>query len=275
MIEMGGKTLVIGERINPTGREKLAEALRRGNLEIVAEEAGRQAAAGADVIDVNVGTPGVDEAELLPRAVAAVYEATGLPVCADSSEPDALVASLGAAPEMILNSTTADDEYMDKVIPAAAGGDAMIVGITKDHTGIPGTVDERLEMAARIADRVSAAGIPRERLLIDFLTIPVSAEGDAAIVTLECIRRGTAELGVGTVLGASNVSYGMPARDVVNSAFLSMCVLAGLRAAIVNPLEPRVVQSILAADVLVGRDRLARAFLKDFRRRRSGGGSSG
>lgn len=271
MIEIGKKTLIIGERINPTGREKLAGELKVGSLDMMIADAKRQAEAGADVIDVNVGAPGINEAELLPRAVAVVYRETGLPVCADSADPSALRAALGEAPELIINSTTADPGFMDGLIPAVAESDALLVGITKDHTGIPKTVDERLEMASRIIKRAEGAGVPRERLLIDMLTVPVSTEPEAADITLECIRRATQELGVGTLLGASNISFGMPTRGIINSAFLSMAIHAGLTAAIVNPLEEGTVQSILAADLLSGRDMMGRRFLADFRKRRKGG----
>lgn len=267
MIEIGKRTLVIGERINPTGRPRLAEQLRSGQLELVLAEARAQAEAGADMIDVNVGTPGVDETVLLPNVVKAVHDETGLPVCADSSHAPALVATLGVVPDLVINSVTGDPASMDEILPAIADSDAFLVGITKDHTFIPKTVDERIAMAERIVGRAESLGIGRERMLIDFLTVPVSAEPKSADVTLECVRQG-ALMGVGTVLGASNISFGMPERALFNSSFLSMAIRAGLSAAILNPLEPGLVQSVLAADVLAGRDVMARRFLKDYRKRK-------
>lgn len=267
MIEIGQRTLIIGERINPTGRPQLAEQLRSGELELVLSEAGAQAEAGADVIDVNVGTPGVDEVLLLPKAVRAVHDVTGLPVCADSSHPPALVAALDALPDLIINSVTGDPASMEEILPAVANSDAFLVGITKDHTFIPKTVGERVSMAKRIINRAESLGISRDRILMDFLNVPVSAEPTSADVTLECIRRASS-LGVGTVLGASNISFGMPERGLFNASFLSMAISAGLSAAIVNPLEPGLVKSILAADVLAGRDLMARRFLKDYRKRK-------
>ncbi len=285
-------TIIIGERINPTGRPRLAEALKSGSLELLAEEARLQAEAGAEVIDVNVGAPGVDEearlqaeagAEvidvnvgapgvdeeaLLPEAVGAVREAVGLRVCADSSSPAALRAALRLYPDIMVNSVTADAACMEELLPAIAESEAVLIGITKDGAGIPATAEERLALAGRIVERASSLGIGPERILLDFLTVPVSTEPQSAPVTLECIRKARAEWGAGTVLGASNISFGLPSRQVVNAAFLAMAIEAGLSAAIVNPLEPGIVQSILASDMLAGRDRMGRRFLKDYRERR-------
>ena len=262
------RTLIIGERINPTGRGRLSEELVEGKLDFLVEEAVRQAQAGADAIDVNVGAPGVDEIELLPRAVSAVYKATELPVCADSSEPEALLAALKSAPELIVNSTTADRAFMDRLVPEVARAEAALIGITKDGAGIPPTAQARLELASSIVERATAEGITKDRLLIDFLTVPISTEPESAALTLECVARGKAELGVKSVLGASNISYGMPARNILNASFVSMAVFAGLSAAIVDPLEPGVAQAVLAADVLAGKDRMGRRFLADYRKRR-------
>ncbi len=269
MIEVGSYTLIIGERINPTGRKVLAEELQAGSLELVVEEARRQAEAGADVIDVNVGTHGVNEPELLPRAVLAVHEATGLPVCADSSDPLALRAAIAALPdELLVNSVTGDQDSLEEILPAVAETEAILIGITKDRSGIPKTAAERMEIASRIVDRALALGIPTDRILLDLLAIPVATDPQSANITLECIRRVREELGVGTVLGASNISFGMPTRDIINAAFLSIAIKAGLSAAIVNPLEPGIVQTMLAADVVVGLDQMGRRFFKDFRQRR-------
>ncbi len=261
-------TIIIGERINPTGRPRLAEALKGGNLEVVVEEARLQAEAGAEVVDVNVGTPGIDEAALLPEAVGAVREAVGLPVCADSSSPAALRAVLRLYPDVMINSVTAEPSFLEDLLPAVAESEARLVGITKDRTGIPATAEERLALAERIIERASDFGIAAERILLDFLTVPVATEPLSAVVTLECIRAARDRWGSCTVLGASNISFGLPARPTVNAAFLAMAVHAGLSAAIVNPLEPGIVQTILAADMLAGRDRMGRRFLTDYRTRR-------
>ncbi len=269
MIELGKKTLIIGERINPTGRQRLATELKAGNLEYVAEEARAQGDAGADIIDVNVGAPGINEAELLPRMALAVQEATGLPVCMDSSDPAALQAALKVAAEgSLVNSVTGDADVMDQLLPAVAEHNALVVAITKNHAGIPMGFEERMDMARRIVSRAASFGIGPERILVDFLTMPVASEPDSVSVTLRCIVAGITEMGVGTVLGASNISFGMPTRNIVNASFLSMCIRSGLSAAIVNPLEPGIVQTILAADMLCGRDPRGRRFLADYRARR-------
>jgi 5-methyltetrahydrofolate--homocysteine methyltransferase len=270
MYERGGYTLIVGERINPTGRPGLAAALVEGRLDLALSEARAQAEAGADVIDVNVGAPGVDETALLPRLAREVAEATGLTVCVDSSDPAALREALAVLPAgTLVNSVTGDEESLAEVVPAAAGAGAVLIGMAKDRKGIPESVEGRLEIARRIVERAGAHGIGPERILVDFLTLPVATDPDSTRLTLECIRR-SGDLGIGTILGASNVSFGMPTRHILNAAFLAMAVEAGLTAAIVNPLEPGVVQAILAADVLAGRDAHGRRFLGDYRKRRRG-----
>jgi 5-methyltetrahydrofolate--homocysteine methyltransferase len=270
MVEIGRHTLIIGERINPTGRAGLAAELKEGRLDLVIADALAQAEAGADVIDVNVGAPGVSEAELLPQAARAVREATGLPVCIDSSDAAALGAALAALPgeDTVVNSVTADAEMMEALIPMVAEKGAVLIGITKDHSGIPATVEERMGMALRIVERARAYGIPGERILIDFLALPIATDPESANITLRCIEKAQIKLRVGTVLGASNISYGMPTRSIINAAFLSMAIKAGLCGALVNPLEGGIVQTILAADMLAGRDPMGRRFLKDYRARR-------
>lgn len=271
MLDLNAATVIIGERINPTGRSTLAEELRAGKLDKALSDAAAQARAGADYIDVNVGAPGVDEALLLPRLVNEVAEQTGLPVCVDSADPAALAAALGAyrAPEAIVNSVTADDESMDAVLPLVGENGCFVIAMTKDRGGIPATAEERLARAERIMERASAYGIPPQKVLVDCLTIPAATEADAAGVTLRSISLIREKLGCHIVLGASNISFGMPERTVINSAFLCLAIGAGLSAAIVNPLEPGLVLSIRAADFLLGKDRMGRAYLKHYRSHRA------
>ena len=263
-------TVIIGERINPTGRSRLAKELREGKLDMALADAAAQAEAGADYIDVNVGAPGVDEAALLPRLVREVAEHTGLPVCVDSADPAALAAALGAyrVPQAIVNSVTADDESMDAVLPLVAETGCYVIAMTKDRAGIPATAEERLAKAQRIVERAGTHGIPPQRILVDCLTIPAATEADAVEVTLRAISLIRSELGCPIALGASNISFGMPERTVINSAFLSLAIEAGLAAAIVNPLEPDLVLSIRATDFLLGKDRMGRAYLKHYRSRK-------
>lgn len=271
MFGPGELTAIIGERINPTGRAGLADELRAGKLDMAVSDALAQAHAGADYIDVNVGAAGVDEVELLPLLVGKVADETGLPVCIDSADPRALAAALEVynVPQAIVNSVTADVESMDAVLPLVAECGCYVVAMTKDGSGIPATVDERSAMARRILERASSLGIPAERVLVDCLTLPAATDTDAAAVTLDAVADIREKLGCPPVLGASNVSFGMPERPLINSVFLALAVRAGLSAAIVNPLEEGLVLSIRAADFLTGRDKMGRAYLKYYRSHRA------
>ncbi len=265
-------TLIIGERINPTGRPALAGELKQGITDTAIRDARAQADAGAHVIDVNAGVPGADEEALLRRLALEVIEATGLPVCLDSSDPGVIAKVLPDMPEgTLVNSVTGDAESLRTILPRAAELGSIVIGMAKDRSGIPAGAEGRLAIARRITDAAASYEIPPARLLIDFLTIPVAVETGSAILTLECIEAARPELGTGTVLGASNISYGMPDREVINASFLSMAVAAGLSAAIVNPLDEGTVEVILAADALTGRDERSRRFLKHYRSRRGGG----
>ncbi len=260
-------TVIIGERINPTGRAKLAEELRGGKIELALADARAQAEAGADYIDVNVGAAGVDEIAMLPRLVQAVASEAGLPICVDSADPAALAAALSVydTPQAIINSVTADDESMDAVLPLVGEKGCYVIAMTKDREGIPSTVEKRLEKAERILERASRFDIPAQRVLVDCLTLPAATDSNATTITLRAISEIRDRLGCPVVLGASNISFGMPERPVINSVFLGMAVLSGLAAAIVNPLEEGLVLSIRAADFLAAKDKMGRAYLKHYR----------
>jgi 5-methyltetrahydrofolate--homocysteine methyltransferase len=260
-------TVIIGERINPTGRAGLADDLRAGKLDMAVSDALAQADAGADYIDVNVGAAGVNEVELLPRLVKAVAGETGLPICVDSADTSALAAALKvySSPQAIVNSVTADEESMDAVLPLVGECGCFVIGMTKDRGGIPATVDERMAMAQAIVERASSFGIPVEKVLVDCLTLPVATDTDAATITLDAITVIREKLGCPVVLGVSNVSFGMPERPLINSVFLGLAVRAGLSAAIVNPLEEGLVLSVRAADFLTGKDKMGRGYLKYYR----------
>jgi 5-methyltetrahydrofolate--homocysteine methyltransferase len=263
-------TAIIGERINPTGRSKLAEELSQGKLDIALADARAQAEAGADYISVNVGAAGVDEAKLLPLLVMEVAESTGLAICVDSADPAALVAALDEyrSPRAIINSITADDQSMDTVLPLVEKYGCFVIAMTKDKKSIPDTPQGRSAMAERLLERAETYGIPRERVLIDCLTFPAATAADAALATLQSIRHISDKLRCPVVLGASNISFGMPSRLVINRVFLAMAIQAGLKAAIVNPLESDLVLSIRAADFLSGKDRMGRSYLKYYREHR-------
>lgn len=265
-IEIGKPTVIIGERINPTGKPKLTAELQKGNLDLVEEEALLQRDAGADIIDVNVGAPGVDEIDLLPQAVLRALEAAQLPICIDSSNRDALVAALEVYPGVALvNSVNGEEEVLKRILPAIKKHNAVVVGLTMDDVGIPTDPDKRFEIAKKIVERAQEEGIPKENILIDCLAMAVSADPNAGIACLKAIGRVTEELGVCTTLGASNISFGMPNRNIINKAFLSMAIMVGLTSAIVDPTKEEVVRTILASDFLMSRDPYGARYLKNYR----------
>ncbi len=260
-------TVLIGERINPTGRKKLAAELIAGNVEVVKAEALAQVAAGADVIDVNVGAVGVDQVTLLPRAVEMVQEAVDVPLSIDTPDPAALAAALKVYQgKPLVNSVNGEEKNLSLILPLVAEHGAVVIGLCMDDEGIPGDPSKRLEIARRIVERAEGLGIPREDVLIDCLALTVGADPQAALVTLEAIRLVRAELGANMTLGASNVSFGLPNREVLNPVFLAMAIREGVNVPIVN--AARVKQAILAADVLLGRDEFAMRYIKDYRRRK-------
>lgn len=260
-------TALIGERINPTGRKKLATALQAGDMEMVCREAAAQVEAGADILDVNVGSSGVDEVGLLPRVVQAVAGAVDVPLSLDSDDPRALEAALKVYKgKPIVNSVTGQEASLAAVLPLVKEYGAAVVALTMDDEGIPADPARRVAIAHRIVERAESIGIPREDVIIDCLVLTVATESDAALVTLETIRRVKAELGLNQTLGASNISYGLPERDVLNGAFLAMAITAGVTCPTVN--VARVRQTVLAADLLLGRDRYARRYIKDYRQHR-------
>lgn len=259
-------TVLIGERINPTGKKKLAEALKAGDLEIVRREALAQTEAGADVIDVNVGAFGIDEAVLLPKAVLAVTETVDIPVCLDSSNADALEAALKVyRGKPLVNSVTGEERSLKRVLPLIKKYGAAVIGLVQDDDGIPKDVDGRVRAARRIVEGVESAGIPREDLIIDCLAFAVGAEPDSGAAVLEAVRRIKAELGVNITMGASNVSFGLPDRELINDAFVVMAAAAGANCLIVDVAKVRSI--ILAADLVLGRDRRGRRYTEAYRQR--------
>jgi 5-methyltetrahydrofolate--homocysteine methyltransferase len=259
-------TVLIGERINPTGKKKLAEALKAGNLEIVRSEALAQVQAGADILDVNVGTFGVDEVTMLPKAVRAVMDAVDVPLCLDSSNLDALEAALKVySGRPLVNSVTGEEHSLKRVLPLIKEYGAAVIGLVQDGEGIPKDAERRVRIAHKIVERVEAAGISREGLVIDCLAFAVGAEPGSGVAVMEAIRRIKAELGVNMTLGASNVSFGLPDRELLNNAFVAMAVAAGATCLIVDVAKVR--SSILAADLVLGRDRRARRYIEAYHQR--------
>ncbi len=257
-------TVLIGERINPTGKKKLAEALKAGDLEIVRKEALAQAQAGADIIDVNVGVFGIDEAALLPKAVQAVMETVDTPLCLDSSNPDALEAALKVYKgKPLVNSVTGEEHSLQRILPLIKEYGAAVIGLLQDDDGIPKDAEGRVRVAHKIVEQAEAAGIPREDVVIDCLAFAVGAEPTSGVAVVEAIRRIKAELGVNMTMGASNVSFGLPDRELLNNAFVVIATAAGATCLIVDAAKVRSI--ILAADLVLGRDKRARRYIEAYR----------
>ena len=259
-----GPTRLIGERINPTGRKKLTAALVAGDLDMVRQEAIKQVEAGADIIDVNVGAAGVDEVTLLPEAVKVVMAAVDVPISIDTANAAALEAALKVYEgKALVNSVNGKEKALAEVLPLIASYDAAVIGLTMDDDGIPNDPEQRLAIATKIVERAETLDIGRNRLLIDCLTMTVGADSKASTITLETIRLVKERLGVNLALGASNVSFGLPDREIINRASLPMVIMAGVTCPIVNVAKVRDV--VLATDLLLGRDEFAMNYIQYFR----------
>lgn len=246
---------IIGERINPTGRKALAAEMAEGNLQRVADDAVAQVEAGAAILDVNAGVPMVDEPALLAEVIKLVQSLTDVPLCIDSSVMDALARGLEVYQgKALVNSVNGEEERLEGVLPLVKKHDAAVIGLVMDESGIPETPDLRLRVAKKILERAQDHGIGPENVVIDPLVLPVGASPQAGRIVLETLRLVKAELGVNTVCGASNISFGLPNRPLLNAAFLSMTVAAGITAVIANPTDESSRAGILAGDVLVAND---------------------
>jgi 5-methyltetrahydrofolate--homocysteine methyltransferase len=245
---------IIGERINPTGRKKFAEELRAGELSAVTHDAVAQVEAGANMLDVNAGIPLVDEADLLKTMLRTVQLAVDVPICIDSSVIEALEAGLSVYEgRPLVNSVTAEDERLQEILPLVARHGAAVIGLANDETGIPETPAKRLECARKIVSAAHDHGIARDDVVIDPLAMTVGADPEAVRTTLTTISLIRDELGVNMCLGASNVSFGLPQRHVLNAAFLPMAMAAGLTSAIMSTAQV-CVEAVRAADLLLGHD---------------------
>jgi methanogenic corrinoid protein MtbC1/uroporphyrinogen-III decarboxylase len=247
--------VIIGERINPTGRKTLAQSLEQGNLDLVKSEAVRQVEEGAHILDVNVGVSGIDEPEILKEAVKAIQEVTDVPLCIDSALPEALAAGLEAYDgKALVNSVNGETHKLEQVLPLVKAHGAAVIGLTMDDTGIPKKAEKRLETAKRIVRAAEEIGIPRADVIIDPLAMAVSADHEAGQETLKALRLIRDELGVNQTLGLSNISFGLPGRASINAAFLAMAVLSGLTCPIVDPTSWEMRKALLIGDLLLGKD---------------------
>lgn len=255
---------IIGEKINPTGRKKLAEALAMGNDDYIRDLAIQQVQAGADILDVNVGAPGIDEVSVLPRIARMVAEMVETPICLDSANREALAAALAVLPgKPLVNSVNGEESSLEKVLPVVKEYGAAVIGLAMDDTGIPKTAEERVKVAGRILERASRLNIPLEDIIIDPLVLTVGADSQAASVTLKTVEWIRREFGANVNLGASNVSFGMPERHTINQAFLTLAMGLGATCAITDPMK--LTMTVRAADLLLGRDDRGRRFLSYWR----------
>ena len=255
--------VMIGERINPTGRKLLAEEMKNGDFGRVEADALAQVAAGAHMLDVNAGIPLADEPALLAKAVQLVQSITDVPLSIDSSIIAALEAGLAVYKgKPLVNSVTGEDEVMERVLPLVKKYGAAVVAISNDETGISEDPDVRFGIAKRIVNRAADHGIPASDIVVDPLVMPIGAMGTAGQQVFRLLGRLRNELGVNTTCGASNVSFGLPQRNMITGTFLAMAIASGMTSAIMNPMHPEVRDCVMAADVLAGNDLNCAAWIR-------------
>lgn len=258
--------VLIGERINPTGRKIMAEEMKVGDYSRVQSDALAQVAAGAHMLDVNAGIPLADEPRILAESIQLVQSLTDVPLSIDSSIIDALEAGLAVYQgKALVNSVTGEDESLDRVLPLIKKYGAAVVAISNDETGISEDIDERYKVAKKIVERAADYGIPACDVVVDPLVMPIGAINNAGREVLRLIHRLRTELKVNTTCGASNVSFGLPNRNGFNGAFISMAIQAGMTSAITNPLHAEVVAASMGADVMLGKDPDCARWIKQFR----------
>ena len=256
--------VMIGEKINPTGHKKLAAALLSGDFEYIKSLVEKQMAWGADVLDVNVGVPGLDEVAMIPKVVELIYSLADIPICLDSGNPQVLEAGLKAARgKPLVNSVSGEENRLKTVLPLVKDRNAAVIGLTMDESGIPSSATGRLAVAEKILNQAAKLGIPAEDVIIDPLVLTVGSDSKAASITLETISLLRKELGVNINLGASNVSFGLPDRMVINQSFLALGIQAGATCSITDP--AKMGMTVKATDLLMGRDANSLHYLKYFR----------
>lgn len=264
VIDIEKPFVIIGEKINPTGRKKLAAALENRDYDYIRDLAVRQVASGADVLDVNVGAPGIDEIAVLSEVACILAEEVEAPLCLDSANREALSAALAVLPgKPLINSVNGEGASLEKILPVVKEYGAAVIGLTMDEEGIPATAERRLVVAHKILDRAVQVGIRVEDIIIDPLVLTVGADSKAAQITLKAVELIRKELGVNINLGASNVSFGLPDRHTLNQSFLALAMGAGATCAITDPLK--LTATIRAADLMLGRDNRGRRYLTHWR----------
>jgi 5-methyltetrahydrofolate--homocysteine methyltransferase len=262
IIDTNGPVIIIGESINPTRRKKLVSTLQEGNFEYVLELARVQIAAMADVLDVNVGFPGVDDERLLPEIVKILQDNFDIPLCLDSPNPRAIEAALKVAKgKCLINSVNGEEHNLKAILPVANKFGAAVIGLVMDDDGITHDPGKRVAIAEKILERAVKAGIKEEDVVIDPLAMAVSADQNACLVTLETIRLVHQKLGLNITMGASNISFGLPNREILNAAFMALSILNGLTCPIANP--EKITPTIRATDLVLGRDPFAIRFVEN------------
>jgi 5-methyltetrahydrofolate--homocysteine methyltransferase len=261
-------TVIIGERINPTGKKKLAEALKSGDLSIVKKEALEQVAAGATILDCNVNAPGVNDVKMLPEALKMIMDTVDVPVCIDSPNIEALEAGLKVwKGKALVNSVSGEKHRLERVLPLIKHYGAAVIGLAQDDDGIPKNTERRVAVAHKIVEAAAKMGIPPEDIIIDVMAYSIGAEPKSGMDVLKALRQIRAELGLNMTMGLSNISFGMPDRALLNSAWVAMVIDAGGTALIAD--AAKVMPAVLSADLVLGRDRFSRKYLEAFRKRQA------
>jgi 5-methyltetrahydrofolate--homocysteine methyltransferase len=261
-------TTIIGERINPTGRKKVLQALQQGNFDIVRQDAINQVQAGAGLLDVNAGVPGADEPALLEQILRIVMEVTDVPLCIDTANPQALSRALSSYEgKALVNSVNGEKRSMEAILPLVKEHGSAVIALCMDDDGIPQTPEARLAVAAKIIERAARLDIDPSDIVVDPLALSMGSDSQAGLIALQTVALVVEEFGVNLSLGASNISFGLPDRKYVNAAFLAMAIHAGVTCPITNPLVEEINTTVLAADLALGRDNYAMRWIKAYRKR--------
>ncbi|MBN2524063.1 MAG: dihydropteroate synthase [Bacteroidales bacterium] len=264
-IDTDGPVVIIGECINPTRRKKLVSTLQENNFEYILELAGVQIDAMADILDVNVGSPGVDDVKLLPETVRVIQGKYDIPLCIDSPNPKAIKAALSMAKgKCLINSVNGEEHSLNAILLVAKEYGAAVIGLVVDDNGITQEPVKRLKIAEKIVERAIKMGIKSEDVIIDPLAMAVSADPNACLVTLETIRLIHQNLGLNITMGASNISFGLPGRESLNTAFMVLAIMNGVTCPIANP--EKITSIVRATDLILGRDEFAMRFVENYQR---------
>ena len=267
-IQRNNPTVIIGERINPTGRKKLLSELKEGKFDIVKNDAVAQVEAGAKIIDVNAGVPGANEEALLKDMIYAVMDATDMPLCFDTADNKALETALSIYEgKALINSINGEEERLATVLPLVKEYDAAVIALCMDDDGIPPTAEARFKVAAKMIEQAGKLGVSPDRLVIDPLALTMGSDHNAGRIAIDTIKMVVEEFGVNITMGVSNISFGIPDRPAINATFLAMAILAGLTCPITNPLEEEIILAVQAADLVMGRDEFGMNWIKSYRSR--------